>query len=477
MMLLNLISLSLLFNYLNKRLTSRLIANLSLINMLQTNYKHLYNLKNVIFITMNKRYFIVGCLFVLLLYSCKKDIDTTKPIIEINTPANNQQFNVLDTIAIKGIVTDNEGVDYITVSFKNEQNLRVLPSITRQVSSKSYSINLPFYFNDIHLPSGKYYFDIIASDGENTTHEFINIKLLEVNKERIGVFFFSGNQQVTEIYSFENNLAVNYMTINGDFLTAEVNSYYQQLAVCGQVTGNLSVVDLNTDVLIWVENSLATNPYYFTNLNNYNNKWYLGYYSGKIKSFGKYGEGGGFSVLTHQNTYPEACLITDEYVFSEQNSKAGGNIDLVTYYTSGLEKQSYTINKDVVSMHEYLSNSIILIVNNSSNSEVLSYDVYNNFLYNKFTINTNIDKCIEVSKGVYLAIAGNDVIKIDLPNNSISNYLMGVSATSIAYDSVNMEVFIIIGNQIVVYDYLTKTQKWNYNHTNAIEGVAFRYNK
>ena len=59
---------------------------------------------------------LLSFLFVLVLTSCSKNGgDTQKPVIILNTPVGNQQFNAGDVVHITGSVSDNDEIHMVHV--------------------------------------------------------------------------------------------------------------------------------------------------------------------------------------------------------------------------------------------------------------------------------------------------------------------------------------------------------------------------
>ena len=122
---------------------------------------------------------VVSCVFI---SSCSKDKDDVKPTIVVHSPSNMQQINGIDTVQILATISDNSNIEWVKVSLRNSNDIPVLSSITKKPNTTDYELNVMYFFDDIHLASGQYYFDISASDGENTTTKYVDILLNETPK-------------------------------------------------------------------------------------------------------------------------------------------------------------------------------------------------------------------------------------------------------------------------------------------------------
>src|SRR3989339_1288509 len=65
---------------------------------------------------MNIKHIALFALFSILFFSCKDEIDNVKPIISIQTPTQNSSIDVVDTIHISGMITDDEEIVSIQIN-------------------------------------------------------------------------------------------------------------------------------------------------------------------------------------------------------------------------------------------------------------------------------------------------------------------------------------------------------------------------
>ena len=120
---------------------------------------------------MKKLLFLFLSLSVVLL-SCNKK-DEISPNIQITSPNEYSNHDVLDTLAVVGTISDNEQLEYVKLSLLNENNVTVASVITLFPETKEYSLNHEFIIDNILLESGDYNLLVTASDGENETREYI----------------------------------------------------------------------------------------------------------------------------------------------------------------------------------------------------------------------------------------------------------------------------------------------------------------
>ena len=412
----------------------------------------------------------------LFLFSCSKEKDNFRPTINITSPYHLQNINGIDTIKINATIKDNHNIESVQVSLRDQNNNVVLSTINRTPNTSTYEINEWFFLDDIHLPSGQYYFSFSASDGTNTALETVDVEINEHPKLRQGIFIADNNGSTTNITYLSNSYTSSfYNSYSGNFLGIYVNSYHQQLNIAPSSTGNLTAVNLSSSSNAWSTNVLSTLTGFYSD-QEYS---YVGQYDGNLK---RYNTSGAFNFhgTAISNFYIEEIATHENYLVTEQQAIATSDVQLaLTWLSSGAPFQQATINEDVLGIYSMNSNTIVLLTNNSSNlGNLIFYDISTGLPGSPFSINTgNIDACVEISTGIYLVAENGDLTTINAGNFSKSTYLNGVTANNLKYDYLTNELFVINGNQITIYDYSGKTVKGNYSHGSAIIDLDFWYNK
>jgi len=425
-----------------------------------------------------KYIFFVLVIFVFI--SCKKDKDDIAPTISITVPNNMQLVSGIDTILVEGDISDNRIVTSVTIAVEDANHVRVLPAITKTPNAPSYHLKVFFIFDDIHLSSNIYTFDISAFDGNNTTHRYIDVNYGEVAQQRNGIFIFDNNVTNTTISLLDNALNTTFFnTLNGDFIGGDVNSYDQQIYSIGNYSGNFVAFDILNNNNLWQLQAANSTLPYFTGY-YYNNRInYVGFYDGTIKFIANNGIAN-ITTQAYSNFYQQSALVHDNLLISEQHNKFNNEVRLLVYWlVSGVNYQQVSVNEDVVGMYNFTSNKVVFFTNDASNiGKVKIYDILANNFTNVFNLNAGkIDAATEISSGVYIIAKNGDLVIVNTNNNSQLNYLTGVTATLLRYDKLTQQLFVVNGNSLQVYDYNSKTLVGNYIHNAVIKNIAFWYNK
>lgn len=434
---------------------------------------------------MNHKFLYI--IFVVFLISCSKDKDDISPVITINSPISMQQVNEGDIIQISGTITDDQNIESVTISLRDNQNTPVLTRITKtpdKTGVRSYTINIPYSFDNLQMEGGQYDFKITAYDGENMSEKYIPIRYEESEKFREGIFVIGNSGNFASVYLVENNFNSSfYRNISGDFMGAALDPYNQQLINVSKMIGSISATGLEFGNELWSVPVLGNPPTpFYTGFYYYDQHIYLGKRNGGVQGYDRNGNPD-FTAGTSVNYFMESAFIHDDeyFIMEEQGIVSGssGSISLAWLY-SGDVIQHTAINSDIKGMYSSIGNTVVLLANDASlNAEILFYDVLTGGINSPFNISSlgKIDDCLEISNGVYLIAATGNLTLVDINSFSTFGYLLGVPAEKIWIDKLADELYVANGSLLTIYDFSDRTIKGTYTHTESIKEVVFWYNK
>ena len=436
---------------------------------------------------MNIRVLLIIIVGISFLFSCSKDKDVEKPIISITSPVELQKIDGGDTIKIIGTITDDQNVELITITLRDKVNTSILSTITKtpnKTGTKSYALNVNYPFDNLHLSSGQYDFNITASDGENTSTKYVPIAFKAVQKQRKGVFVVNNAGNFSDIFLLDDNFNGSfYKSVNGDFVGTAVDPINQQLINVAKSVGTISATGLVSKNEVWSVPVLG-NPAipYYTGFYYNNQNIYLGMRNGGVQGYDKNGNPN-FSTGTIAGFFMESAFIHDnQYIVMEEKPiviNNPGKISL-SYLYSGVRIQQSNINSDVKGIFSSTVNTIILLANDASlQAKVIFYDLPSGGTSSPFNVASlgKIDDCLELSNGIYLVAADGNLSFVNINNFSKLSYLNGVPADKIWFDKLADELYVAHGSSLRIYDYSTRLLKGSYTHPKDIDEVLFWYNK
>jgi major membrane immunogen (membrane-anchored lipoprotein) len=429
---------------------------------------------------MKLKLFLVISIF--LLGACSKEKEDEKPRVIITHPAQFYPVNGIDTIQVLASISDDQNIEWVAVSLRDDNGINVLQSVVKRPNTSSYDLNVSYFFNDLQLEGGTYQLNVSAFDGEHTTTEYVAIVYNETPQTREGVFVVSNSPSITSFYLLDQNYSAQfYQSVEGDHLKTSVDAYHQQLIHSSATHGSIQAIDLLSNNLNWslpLLNPLSA-PFY-TGFYHSNQNVYLGKRNGGIQGIDKNGNPNFYTPIVNPGFYTEQMHIhKGQYLVAEERSINTTEAFLVFYFlASGARDVQTTLVVDVKGIYSK-GNNIVLIANNAEgNGEVLIYDFPSSVINTVFNSSLGeVEDCMEISSGIYLVSESGNLTIVNTLNHTTSSYLDNIGAQRIWYDAITDELYVGNGGVLTIYDFSDKLLKASYTHSSEIKEVNFWYNK
>ena len=408
---------------------------------------------------MSKIFFIF--FFSVLLFGCKKDSDEYGPKITFTTPAENQVFNVNDDVHVTASVKDETKITSVSVSLLNSsyQLAHTVLPVTVSYSPSSLNIDVHYTLDNIHLLSGSYYMQIMASDGSHDSRAYQRILINEIPKVLKQVCVFTANsasQTNLSLLDTSFSAITPFHVFSGDYIGSSASSYYQQVSISGNYTGALTALKIpdNSSPFSFAA-SISSNPYYTGFYADEQNS-YVSKYDGYIRGYDRSG------VLIYNasaNTgyYAQHLCFNSDYLIAEEKDKISGAKILVTYFQGGGGQNQTPLSLDIVSFCEKDGSNVFVFGNASGQGTIQLFDRVNNNLWDPYPGSLAagaILSAVKLNSDTYLIAHSNGTIyKYQYTSSSVTTYLSGYTANHMIYDPDKNELYLIETNRITGIDY------------------------
>jgi len=417
---------------------------------------------------------------IILFSSCKKD--NSPPVININSPLQDQYFSVGDTIHVVATVFDDEEIKSVTIRLLNSNYNNVGHDEPITVSGNHRLINTQYVIDNQYLFSGNYFLTIVASDGQQVTNSYITIHIEEIPKIRKGIYLLSAPNNfgfdISKIDSFYQ--PVPQIHVNGDFASSAINSLHHQLYTAGSVTGDFNAFDLNNNTTAWSLPSTSFPVPTFKNLFYKDNRIYVSYYDGHVKGYDYLGSTK-FEIEQQGFFIPDIMYHDDQYFFTEIYYPSSHLNKIGVYFlVTGSPRQESLLDIDLRNMYSLDANRLLLFGNDTSagQGKIELYNINGNGSTTIHTIPTGVlYQVVQVSNDEYLIGHSNGIYIYHYSMNSLTPFITGLPVYSIEYDDLNQEIFAASGNQVVVYNSITANQEYTIAPVDSVLAVHVLYNK
>ncbi len=427
----------------------------------------------------HSRYLIIS-LLIIIITSCKKEVNSD-PQIVIISPTENQQFNVLDTIQVKCIVCDDNGIENIKTVLVNESLIPVLNPVNYypQTENKNIDLEILYPLDDIHLESGKYFILVRAFDGTNFKNKYVSINLDEVPKELEKLIVLTKPDNfTTNVFSVNPVFEIEEMfVIDGNYISSDISSKYRQIYFTGDIPCKLFVFDLEENELDWSVD--ASMPYpVFSNV--YYNDGTV-YTSSENANITGYNNVGTVNLSTEFNTdsLPTKLLIHGEFILSDLKLRTGPQRLIATYYlVSGVKKQQIITNFKVIDFYLVDENNIIVFAVQNNTGKIFIYNVTENYISEPIHIfNDEIISTAITNKSNFLVGTNNTIWLFNSSNSSTTSVVEGITASQLEYDELNEVIFATELNNINFFQYPSGNLIKCVNTQDTILNIHLLYNK
>ncbi|MDQ3191451.1 MAG: hypothetical protein M3Q58_07655 [Bacteroidota bacterium] len=423
-----------------------------------------------------KRILIV--IFILNAFSCKKEKDELKPVLMLDSPYEDQVFNVFDLIPISGRVEDDSKIEFLRISLVNEEQKAVAPAIIIKPDENIYNFNEGIILDDTGLKSGTFYLILTAYDGVNEKKLFRKILIVESPRKKLGVFVITSDGQSTKAEIIDSLGQVNFHTsFTGDYVGSSVSSYYQTLTVCGYRTGNINCINLKDKTIKWTVPSTNQSYPTFTNLAYLNNLNYVSYFNGIIKAHGD-NSLINVSFNSYDGFYPEDLLVIDDHLVSYQKSFSTPNKKLVAYNkNTGFFYHDLNVNYEVIDFCEKDGKEVLIFGNFENNGLLKIYNSEENGQWEPVAMPIGKISCAKkLDQSTYMFSNNNGLYTYRYMPNGVLLFKAG-DFSKFIYDDLNSQIIAVENNQVNYYNYPTGTLINSYSFSGNIKDIHIWYNK
>jgi hypothetical protein len=397
--------------------------------------------------------FLIFTLLAAFSQSCKKK-DNAEPVITISHPVSGTAFNPGDTIHVEADLSDDGDLTSVTIKLLNAAYTPVDHQQSFSVNASSYHLTYDYIIENNYLETGNYFLTVSSSDGDHDVNAYRTITIHEIPRTTEAVYVITA-PDTTKIkvnkVDAANQLVLQF-EVTGDYSGSAINARYKRLATSGRITGDYHLFDLSNNSPLFsfpVYNSMLPSFQCVTAAHELS---FVSLYDGRIKGFDK---DGNVKFNSPQPVYyiPGSLCVNDQYVFTEAYyQNANENRLAVLFYPSGVAKQEYNIEIDIVSMVSLDDNNIIVFGNNNGDGKIYFYHVTSNGINDFHTLFSNtIFSAIAIDGDRYAIATANGLYSYEASSNNLVPMDLSESVYSLEYDDVNGILFANAGRKIKEY--------------------------
>ncbi len=424
-----------------------------------------------------KNLFIV--LFVIIGFSsCKKDEDEQPPVISTQW-SHGQVYDVLDFIRVRATITDNEKITSVNLYLHHKESGKIyLTPLSWQPNQSNLELDEYVELSDSLLPTGSYYFQLTASDGDNTAEKFLEFYVRGLARNYISTVVITdqGSQsQWSEILANNGNVQ-QIKKLSKRVKEIAVNSYDQQLWILPQNDKELQAYDLTDTELAFSETvvSAYNDPFQAINSNGRNS--YIGDKEGRVYGFQEnYIKT--FTYTAQSNRYPVLLKADQQYLAVVEQDRSGSahHFNLL-FRISGASSFSFPLNFTAKGLVYPASQPHILIFGNQLEKlKVIQVDLETGL--QKTLVDQKGPEILDVisAEGIVYLATGNGLYSYSIQSAILQDQqLTGIN--KLAFNAVDQLLYAAKDHEVLELELPALNQRRGFSFNNSILAIEERYN-
>lgn len=422
---------------------------------------------------------LIFLVFVLFLFSCKKEQDTEAPEVRILLPEENEVFNYGEYIHVQVEVTDNKTIRDLRIEIRSISNAGSLSTVVLNGNGTSQIFETEILHDGLYLETGEYYIRATANDGEQTSYDFQNIILNAAPRVLQRVMIIRGDANQTFVDSLTGFGVLPATTLNHetDFAVAETQA--KRLSV---VSNEDEMVHAFTLPDLFPDESFASDAdggeeitAMASDASGRNH--FFGYRDGDVSILRE--DGLFLDAIFQINNHPiRDLLITDQFIITYTVSNDGLHKNINTYLkNSGSLLFGTPVDIEITGMIRTSENNRILLSNNDESEPLVYYNTSTNALNSLFIFmeNSPASGIWQTADNNYMVAHESGLTHYNTSTGSFQVYpVFGVK--EVYYEPVTGRLFVLSDNQLSIYNSTLTTLVSTYPLQNAKQCV-FWYNK
>ena len=393
---------------------------------------------------------------VILMASCRKETENKFPEVFIDSPYENQQFNVFDTIHVHVRMTDDVGLTTLKVQLLDLNMIPVLPQFMQSLSGVSQDISFDYVINNIRITSGNYVLSVEAHDASDYRRIYKTVYVTEAPLELQGFFVVTNTTPNVRIYKCDSsfNPAIWDQSVT-DFTDMALSSYWQQVYINGQLTGSLRALSIDGSLPNWSLPAFPSTMPYWGPLSTNGLRLLISCPGpGQIRQLDESGNQEFFANTTN-GFYPDHHLQVDNRIYVEQKEISSAAKKIVVYNVAGAAMQETNLTLDALAMFQKDNDQIYVIGNEAGQGSLLIYDFIMNGFWEPITLPAgSVLSAAQISGEILLiAMSNGNVYKFNYNPISLMIWGTGINPAQLRYDATSGSVISAEGSNVRIYNF------------------------
>ena len=392
-----------------------------------------------------KLLFLLLSIYTIFCVSCKKDEDTSPPIITELAPNENTSFNTFDSISVQANLYDERELTFVSVELLNADLISVVTPYGKNLNGTDHFLNAQLIVDNIHIISGLHYILITAKDQQNTTRTYIKVHVNGIPFETKGYVSFESLGSGSEVHSYYGQSDTLLLQTESEIIDGIVDSYYQQFGILKGPDGPFESHPLYPFIDGWDIESIHGGINYCRSQSD-DLSIQIGFMD-QLLSFYE-GEASLKASFNSESNYsPYYSLKNGENIIVWQKAPGQSSNRLEVFYPSGAIKQVTQYNHTIVGLEQKNNTSIFVIANENTSAYFDIYNLETGVIESQvFEDLIYYDSCLDPAGNLYIS-SSNGILKYSSTSFQFSTF-SALIASQITWDEDQGVLVAAVGSQL-----------------------------
>jgi len=418
----------------------------------------------------------VAFLTMLMFNSCKKENDSTRPVIVYELPEENVIISVGDSVRIRAVISDENVVNSVKVSIVNDASVPVTTPAYFYPGIREFVLDILYPVDNFDLTSGVYNILTTASDGPNAKNKYLPVQIRESEtKIQNYILIKQLNSFTTKIEILQRDFTLDSaFIISKSYALSDVSSQFGLFYFSKNTPSRLQALNTFNFIEEWEREAATPYPQFlFSEVSDF---LYISSGNGAISGYNQTGDKI-FQTDPMEGYIPRVFHVSGDYIVSEQFARNGQKIFLVIYYvSSGFERNRFTITDEVAAISSS-EDLFILFLNDGQDGIVKSLKA-DELIYTELRKleNTVFIDALKINENIFLITTNKGIFEYEVYLNRFT-FFKDLVPDVLRYDDQSGLLYATNNMELIMINYYTGEESTIHESADKILNFHIVYNK
>jgi len=414
---------------------------------------------------------------------CRKDKDTSAPVVQILSPSEGFNVFVPDTITVRVAVEDDHIVEGLTLLIADDDGVPITTPVAVPIGARSATVDVDLPLISERIVDGNYVLTALATDGANNGRalQWITVHAAPLRLRSIYVAppaGLAGPLTITRIDSVgQRSTFIVLNEIGGTAIDPDhlflTGTQYDPLVRFAIPSGTNSALLANPG-------TASPSTPYFTSLSvdPTDGRLYCATRDGFVRGFHPSG-GQSFTANSPPGSFCEAAVVVgDELVTTTINTVTQERRLVSHTYNSGALLAQFPSDVQVTKLFAIDDQHVLILGNRDGGGVIELVNTQQGGVFEMRTFPGDpMLSAAQVGPGTYVVGMTSGLVRFNYQSNSVTTLIGGTAFSALAYEPISGGVWGGAGTELRLIDPQNGTASEQLVLSNAVGAILLHYNR